>query len=122
MKMRNTTVGLKIQSTELVKLTRRTETPSPGNGAISHLCFLHKPLYYAQTRPCRGEQFKTTYRPMLVDMHNRAVGRFWANVGIFIIPYPPAIAHKNKRIFPSFIPFFYLHKTVSMLLEKSAFF
>jgi hypothetical protein len=39
---------------------------------------------------------------MLVDTHNRTVGRFWANVGIFIIPYPPAIAHNDKRIFLTF--------------------
>jgi hypothetical protein len=39
---------------------------------------------------------------MLVDTHNRTVGRFWANVGIFIIPYPPAVAYKNKRIFLTF--------------------
>jgi len=59
---------------------------------------------------------------MLVDTHNRTVGRFWANVGIFIIPYPPAIAHKNKRIFSTFIPGFDLHKNTSMLLEKNALF
>jgi len=55
---------------------------------------------------------------MLVDTHNRTVGRFWANVGIFIIRYPPAIAHKNKRIFSTFRPGFDLHKNTSMLLEK----
>ena len=36
---------------------------------------------------------------MLVDTHNRTMGRFWANVGIFIILYPPAMPHNNKRIF-----------------------
>ena len=59
---------------------------------------------------------------MLVDTHNRTVGRFWANVGIFIIPYPPAMPHNNKRIFSTFIPGFDLHKNTSMLLEKSALF
>ena len=103
------TVGLKIPSTELVRQTKKTEkSTAPETGLFSHICYLHKPLYYAQTWLCRGKQGKATYRPMLVDTHNRTVGRFWANVGIFIIPSPPAIAYKNKCIFSTFIPAFNL--------------
>ena len=94
----------------------------PGNGAISHLCFLHKPLYYAQTCPCRGKQPKSTSRAVQPLCYNRTVGRFWANVGIFIIPYPPAMPHKNKRIFPTFIPSFYLLFQRSMLPRKKHIF